>query len=89
MSDTVKLPPRLAGIPVHLKVLLGRTKLSLEQVAHLQRGTTVLLDTTLDDPVSGYVGDMEMVSGRVYALHGRFAVRVERVLTRAVDVDAE
>jgi flagellar motor switch protein FliM len=65
---------------VPIKVLLGRTALALEQVARVQRGTIILLDTTVRDPVTAYVGETPVFEGDVWARQGRFAVRVTRTL---------
>jgi flagellar motor switch protein FliM len=83
--NTIPIPPRLLVLPIPLKVILGSTRLPLEQVAHLERGTTVLLDSTLSDPVRGMVGETEVLAGEVYTQYGRFAVRVNRILATPVE----
>lgn len=63
-----------------IKVLLGRTQLALEQVARVQRGSIILLDTTVHDPATAYAGDTPVFEGDVWAQQGRFAVRITRTL---------
>jgi flagellar motor switch protein FliM len=81
----MKLAAHIAHLPAQVKVLLGTTRLTLDQVARLDRGAMVLLEARITDPVRGTVGSTDAFVGTVVADHGNFGVKIERNLVVTVE----
>jgi flagellar motor switch/type III secretory pathway protein FliN len=69
---------KILQVPVELEAVLGTATLTVGELAQLRRGSTVLLDQKVTDPVTVYAGPLEVCTGSVYAVRGQFAVRVDR-----------
>ena len=85
MLENVSIPPRVATLRVRVKVLLGTTRIPLDMVSRLERGTIVLLPDRVTDPVRGYAGPIQVFTGQVVSDHGNFAVKLGRNLLESVE----
>jgi flagellar motor switch protein FliN len=75
----------LRDVQLELKVELGRTKMSLDDILQLRKGSVVTLDKLAGDPVDIYVNGRLVARGEVLVLNDNFCVRVaELVGTDAV-----
>jgi flagellar motor switch protein FliN/FliY len=76
----------LRDVELDLKIELGRTKMHLEEVLLLRRGSVVPLDKLAGDPVDIYVNGRLVARGEVLVLNDNFCVRVAELIT-GDDVD--
>lgn len=70
----------LNDVDLDLKIELGRTKMQLEEVLKLRRGSVVALDKLAGDPVDIYVNGRMVARGEVLVLNDNFCVRVAQLV---------
>jgi len=70
----------LSDVNLHVKIELGRTRLSVENVLKLSEGAVVELDKLAGDPVDVYVNDRYVARGEVLVLNDNFCVRINEIL---------
>jgi flagellar motor switch protein FliN/FliY len=71
----------LKDVDLDLRIELGRTRMYLEDVLKLKRGSVVTLDKLAGDPVDVYVNGRLVARGEVLVLNDNFCVRVTELLT--------
>jgi len=81
--------PLLMGVKLPIRVLLGRTQLSLRDVAQLGSGAVVELDCSPDDPVEVIVNGRIIAHGEVVVVSGNYGVRITRIASQRQGSDAE
>lgn len=88
-ADTRKIVEReLAGTPVELKAILGRTALSLRQILGLQEGDTLVLEKSHGADLVLAAGGKGRFLCKPGQIHGRKCVQVTSLIEREVgDVD--
>lgn len=74
--------PLLMGVKLPIRVLLGRTQLSLRAVTQLTAGAVVELDCSPNDPVQILVHDRVIAYGEVVVVAGNYGVRITEIPTR-------
>jgi len=79
--------PLLMGVKLPIRVLLGRTQLSLRDIAQLGSGAVVELDCSPDDPVEIIVNDRVIAHGEVVVVDGNYGVRITKIGSRHQDQD--
>lgn len=84
MTDPVH--PRAAalqGVPIEIRVSVGRARPLLRDVMALAPDAVLPLDTRIEDPVALYVGDRMIAEGELVELEGeragQLAVRITRL----------
>jgi flagellar motor switch protein FliN len=70
----------LRDVNLDIKIELGRTKMSLDEILHLRRGSVVTLDKLAGDPVDVYVNGRLVARGEVLVLNDNFCVRVAELV---------
>lgn len=70
----------LSDLPVEVVIELGRARLTLGDVAQLDRGSVVNLDRSSDAPLDIVVGGRVIARGEVVLVDERFVLRVTEVL---------
>jgi flagellar motor switch protein FliN len=81
--------PLLMGVKLPIRVLLGRTNLSLRDIAQLGGGAVVELDCSPDDPVEIVVNDRVIAHGEVVVVSGNYGVRITKIASRQDEAEAE
>jgi flagellar motor switch protein FliN/FliY len=81
--------PLLMGVKLPIRVLLGRTQLSLRDIAQLGSGAVVELDCSPDDPVEIVVNDRVIAHGEVVVVSGNYGVRITKIATRQENPETE
>jgi flagellar motor switch protein FliN len=81
--------PLLMGVKLPIRVLLGRTQLSLRDITQLGNGAVVELDCSPDDPVEIIVNDRVIAHGEVVVVSGNYGVRVTRIASRQEDQETD
>ena len=76
-KDTIEL---LLDVDLDVKIELGRTKLTLEQVLRLGSGAVVELQKLAGDPLDILVNEQPIARGEVLILNDNFCVRVTEIL---------
>lgn len=70
----------LRDVTLDLKIELGRTRLNLDEILQLRRGSVVTLDKLAGDPVDVYVNGRLVARGEVLVLNDNFCVRVAELV---------
>jgi flagellar motor switch protein FliN/FliY len=66
------------AIPVAIE--LGRTRMSVQDVLALGRGSVIQLDRLAGEPIDVFVGDRRFAEGEVVVVGEQFGVRITRIL---------
>jgi len=69
------------SVPVAIE--LGRTRMAVQEVLALGRGSVVELDRLVGEPIDVYVADRRFAEGEVVVVGEQFGVRITRILGRA------
>ena len=71
-----------------MSIELGRTKMTVQEILRLGRGSVIQLDRLAGEPIDIYVGDRRFAEGEVVVIDEHFGIRITRVLSSAPPVDA-
>lgn len=71
----------LMDVVLQITVELGRTRMSLQQVLDLQKGSVVELDRMAGDVVDVYVNDKLVARGEVVVVDDKFGVRITELVS--------
>lgn len=72
-----QLRERIMEIPLDLKAVLGRKKLSLQEFKTLNEDVVIMVDKHMDDPITVEIAGAERLLGKVGAFKGNKAIMVE------------
>ena len=72
----------LYDVPVNLSVVLGSTKMQLNNILKLNKGAVVELDKTISDPVHIYVNDKIVAEGEIVVVENRIGVTITKVIEK-------
>ncbi len=75
------------GVKLPIRILLGRTQLSLRDITQLGNGAVVELDCSPDDPVEIIVNDRVIAHGEVVVVSGNYGVRITKIGSRREDAE--
>lgn len=70
----------LRDVNLNVKIELGRSRMSVENVLKLVDGSVVELDKLAGDPVDVFINDRLVARGEVLVLNDNFCVRVNEIL---------
>ncbi len=70
----------LGEVELDLRIELGRTEMSLQEVLQLRGGSVVALDSLVGDPVSVYVNGRIVAKGEILVMDDNFCVRVTELV---------
>jgi len=73
----------LGDVNLNVKIELGRTRMLVEDVLCLDKGSVVELDKLAGDPVDIYVNGQPVARGEVLVLNDNFCVRINEILSPA------
>jgi flagellar motor switch protein FliN len=79
----------LYDLSLPVAVELGRTRLSVQEVLALGRGSVVQLERLAGEPIDVFVGDRRFAEGEVVVLGEHFGIRITRVISGATPGMAE
>ncbi len=74
-------------LPVAIE--LGRTRMSVQEVLALGRGSVVQLERLAGEPIDVFVGDRRFAEGEVVVVGEQFGVRITRVLIPPTSTSGE
>jgi len=72
-----------------ISIELGRTRMTVQEVLGLTRGSVIQLDRMVGEAIDIYVGDRRFAEGEVVVLGEKFGVRITRVLARPIGEGTE
>jgi flagellar motor switch protein FliN len=70
----------LRDVTLDLKIELGRTRMHLDDILQLRKGSVVTLDKLAGDPVDVFVNGRLVARGEVLVLNDNFCVRVAELV---------
>jgi flagellar motor switch protein FliN len=70
----------LRDVTLDLKIELGRTRMHLDEILQLRKGSVVTLDKLAGDPVDVFVNGRLVARGEVLVLNDNFCVRVAELV---------
>ena len=71
-----------------MSIELGRTKMTVQEILRLGRGSVIQLDRLAGEPIDIYVGDRRFAEGEVVVIDEHFGIRITRVLASTPAVEA-
>lgn len=84
-TDPTAMPRNavLQGVPIEIRVCVGRARPLLREVMEMAPATVLALDARIEDPVALFVGDRQIAEGELVELEGeragQLAVRITRL----------
>ena len=70
---------RLLDVPLRLAVVLGRTRLSVDELVQLGDGDVVRLDRLAGEPLDVMLGGKVVARGEAVAVNGRLGLRLTEI----------
>ena len=71
---------RVLDIPIEITAILGRTKMSLNEILELGRGSLIELDTLENQEVEILVSGKKVAYGQVVISNQNFGIKITEVL---------
>ena len=82
VSGNAEVPlAMLMDLTLPLSIELGRTRMTVQEILRLGRGSVVQLERLAGEPIDLYVADRRFAEGEVVVLGEHFGVRVTRILS--------
>ena len=75
----------LKDVELDVKIELGRSDMSVEQILHLTNGSVVELDKLAGDPVDVLVNEQLVARGEVLVVNDNFCVRINEIIKGATE----
>ncbi len=70
----------LYDLAMPVSIELGRTRMTVQELLSLGRGSVIQLDRLAGEPMDVYVGDRRFAEGEVVVIGEQFGIRITRVL---------
>ena len=70
----------LNELTMPVAIELGRTRMSVQEILGLGRGSVIQLERLAGEPIDVFVGDRRFAEGEVVVVGEQFGVRVTRIL---------
>ncbi len=71
----------LMDVSLNMKIEIGRTRLSIDQVLRLREGSVVELDKVAGDPVDVLVNNRLVAKGEILVLNEAFCIRITEIVS--------
>lgn len=72
----------LLDLPMPVTIELGKTRMTVQEILRLARGSVIQLERVAGEPVDIIVGDRRFAEGEVVVINEHFGIRVTRILSR-------
>jgi flagellar motor switch protein FliN/FliY len=72
----------LYDLTLPVSIELGRTRMTVQEVLGLSRGSVIQLDRLVGEAIDIYVGERRFAQGEVVVLGEQFGVRITRILAQ-------
>lgn len=80
-EDEVNLQT-VADIPVQISVVLGRTKMRVDQLLKLGRGSVIELERKVGEPIDIFVNNRMVARGEVVVVEDRVGVTMTEIIKK-------
>jgi len=71
---------KLMDVPVQVDVVLGETRMSIEELQSLDKGDVLALERDAKQPIDIYVSDRLMARGRLVVADGELGVTLTEIV---------
>ncbi|MCX5762318.1 MAG: flagellar motor switch protein FliN, partial [Gemmatimonadetes bacterium] len=71
----------LLDLTIPVTIELGRTKMSVQEILRLGRGSVVQLERLAGEPIDVFVGDRRFAEGEVVVIGEHFGIRITRLVS--------
>ena len=71
---------RVLDIPIEITAILGRTKMSLNEILELGRGSLIELDTLENQEVEILVNGKKVAYGKIVISNQKFGIKITEIL---------
>ncbi len=78
-NDQVPLAA-LLDLSLNVSIELGRTRMSVQDLLKLGRGSVIRLERLAGEPIDIYVADKHFAEGEVLVVNEHFGVRITRII---------
>jgi len=75
----------LRDVELNVKIELGRSRMTVDEVLQLGEGSVVELDKLAGDPVDVFVNDRLIARGEVLVLNDNFCVRINEIVEETAE----
>lgn len=79
-ADALAALSVLHDLTMPVAIELGRTRMSVQEILGLGRGSVIQLERLAGEPIDIFVGDRRFAEGEVVVVGEQFGVRVTRIL---------
>ena len=87
VTGTADVPlAMLMDLTLPLSIELGRTRMTVQDILRLGRGSVVQLERLAGEPIDLYVADRRFAEGEVVVLGEHFGVRITRIISNLAPV---
>ena len=66
-------------VPLELRAVLGKKKLSVQEFLKIRKNTVILTDTVFDDPIDVTIMNAKKMKGKMGVFKGNYAIKVDRI----------
>jgi flagellar motor switch protein FliN/FliY len=73
----------ILDIPLEVSVIIGRTKILVQELLQLGQGSVVALEKLAGEPMEVYVNDKLIGRGEVVVVNERFGIRLTDIISPA------
>ena len=70
----------LMDLPLSVSIELGRTRMSVQDLLKLGRGSVIRLERLAGEPIDVYVADKHFAEGEVLVVNEHFGIRITRII---------
>ncbi len=78
----------LLDLPLSVSIELGRTRMSVQDLLKLGRGSVIRLERLAGEPIDIYVADKHFAEGEVLVVNEHFGVRITRIVAPVAGTEA-
>ena len=78
----------LLDLSLPVSIELGRTKMTVQEILRLGRGSVIQLERLAGEPVDIYVGDRRFAQGEVVVIDEHFGIRLTSVVQGFSPIEA-
>ncbi|MBX9929467.1 MAG: flagellar motor switch protein FliN [Gemmatimonadaceae bacterium] len=78
----------LLDLTIPVTIELGRTKMTVQEILRLGRGSVVQLERLAGEPIDIFVGDRRFAEGEVVVLGEHFGIRITRIVSQLTGAEA-
>lgn len=80
-TDEGQLPlSALLDLSLSVSIELGRTRMAVQELLRLGRGSVIRLERLAGEPIDVYVADRRFAEGEVLVINEHFGIRITRIV---------